>query len=370
MIPLNAPWLGPDEERRVVEALRSGWVTTGPAVAEFEERMRGMTGRRYAVATSSGTSALEAALVGLRLGPGRRVLAQAYTCDAVANAVLRVTHAPPIVSDIELETWSLDGRLAVEALRGREISAVIVAHTYGPMARDLAEIARACAGRALLIEDASEAHGSLGPNGARAGATGEAAVFSCRGEKSVSGGQLGVVVTDDAAVARRATQYAHNGLPASRVRFWSTMAAGNAQPSHLNAALVCAQLARFDELRAARQRVHEGWEHRLTRAFPGVVLQGGAGTPCWWLTAVLLTPQCTQLLPQDIAVALAERGIESRTAFYGLHHLPHCRAWPAPVCPVSDGLMTRLLIVPSGPTITSQQQDEVVAHLAEILGTT
>jgi perosamine synthetase len=376
---VNQPDLGEAEEASVVAALRSGWVTTGAAVDELESRFARLVGRAHAVAVSSGTTALEAALVGLRVASGDLVLTQSFVCDAVANAVYRVTGRAPLVVDVEPETWSLatrptagnleawdrEGRLwpFVVALE-RGVKAVILAHTYGVPARDLIEVRDRCRVRQVpLIEDCSEAHGAM-LDGHHVGAFGDVAIWSMRGEKTLSAGQLGIVLSDDANVRRRAYQYAHNGLPSAAVRFWSSMAAGNAQPANLNAALACAQLSRLDELRDARTRVHDGWVKRLGHL---VGFQAVHGDPCWWLTAVTLDG-FTQMLPQDLSVALRERGIETRTGFYGLHMLPHCEGSALGPCPVTEGLIRRVLILPSGPRVTEADQDYVVRHLLDITG--
>mgnify|MGYP001563714416 CR=1 FL=1 len=146
MIPLNAPSLGELERRYVNEALASGWTTGGAFVTRFERDFAAWVGRRYAVACSSGTSALWLALMALKLPAGQRVLTSTYACDALANAAIHATGRPPVLVDIEPETWGADADLMSRALtedREREdpqIGAVVLPHTYGVMARDTAKI--------------------------------------------------------------------------------------------------------------------------------------------------------------------------------------------------------------------------------------
>ena len=369
MIPLNAPDLGDLEERYVLDALRSGWVTTGPFVERFEAGFKRLTGRRHAVACSSGTSALFIALKALGAKPGDRVLCQAYACEALAHAVIWATGRPPILHDVDPHTWALRREGLEERLVAHpEIVGVILAHTYGVPAQDTEKIVAVCRAKGLwLVEDGSEAHGAS-LDGEPIGARGEMAIFSCRGEKVISGGQLGIIVSDDESLARRARQWVENGLPASTVRFWATVPGFNNQPAHHNAALGRAQLQRQPELQAKRRAVHKGWRDRL-EGTSGIWFQIGHGEPAWWLTALLLGQEFSGLLPQDLGVALRQRGVETRCGFYGLHRMPHiapdCGAGPFEV---TDMLLRRLLILPSGPTITPAQQDEVVRHLWEIVG--
>ena len=371
-IPLNAPSLTGREEEFVLDALRSGWITLGKYVTRFETEFAAWVGRKRAVACSSGTSALWLALMALRLPAGQRVVTGVYSCDALANAALNATGLPPVVVDVEPETWGADADLMSAALRedrereDPQIGAVVLPHTYGVMARDTAKIEALCRGLGLpLIEDASEAHGAKLPDGRMAGSIGTVSVLSLRGEKVLGAGQFGVCVTDDADLARRIHQYAYNGLPVDRIRFWSTVPGMNCQPSHLNAALACAQLERADELIALRNAVHAGWVERLGQ-YDGLTFQTPYGIPAWWLTGIRIGRAFTGMLVQDLARGLEERDVGTRPAFYPLNRLPHVGGTES--TPVADALLMDLLILPSGPAITGGQQDEIVAAIMQITG--
>jgi perosamine synthetase len=368
VIPLNSPSLGPAEEAAILDAFRSGWVTLGKYVTQFERDFAAYVGRKYAVACSSGTAALWLAIKALQLPAGQRIAAGSFVCDAVANAAIHATGRAPYVVDVEPDTWSTDLDALAAALvqaPALRIGAVVLAHTYGVMARDSLRLEAACARLGLpLLEDGSEAHGAR-LHGRQAGSLGIATIFSCRGEKLISGGQLGVVVTDDAVFAQRVHQLVHCGLPVDRLRFWSTVPGMNFQPSHLNAALACAQLGRVDELIKARNAVHAGWVARLGQ-FSGITFQGVVGEPAYWLHAIRITREFTGLTPADLALGLLERGIETRPGFYPLNLLPHVEA--AEPCPVAERLLREILVLPSGPGITPAQQDEVVATILEITG--
>lgn len=372
-VPLNRPWFTELERQYLTEAFDTGWVTTGPFVERLEEAFARRVGRRHAVACSSGTAALWLALAA-GMPPKTRVLTQAYVCDAVANTAFFATGRPPLVGDVAFGEWGLQAAEAervFEACQGQvdhEPGALVFAHTYGVPTRDTeALVALGKAHDVLVIEDASEAHGAA--IGSRpVGSFGDVSVFSARGEKSLSGGQLGLLATDDADLARRARQLLENGLPCRTLRFWSTLPAFNCQPAHLNAALACAQLERLDELVKAREAVHRRWR-ALFAEVNGVEFQAVYGTPAWWLTGLILYPEFTPLLPQDIATGLAAVGIETRPGFYPLHRLPHCvGANLAGPCPVSDLLLRQLLILPSGPTVTEGQQEYVMRELFRLIG--
>ena len=182
---------------------------------------------------------------------------------------------------------------------------------------------------------------------------------------TMGAGQFGVVVTDRDDWATAMRQVANNGLPDPTLRYWSTRHGLNFQPPHLSAALALAQLHRADELIAARNRVAAGWR----RLLPEAEFQGAHGTPAWWLTAVRFPTGVTRLLPQDLASALRERGVETRPGFYPLHWLPHLSGAPrVGPFPVAERLLQTLLILPSGPAVTEVEQEYVVGQIREILG--
>lgn len=367
MIPLNQPWFEEDDEQAIVLAFRSGWVTgTGEYIDRLHEGFRALTGRAHAVACSSGTSALWLVLAALRLPAGAGVVVPTYTCDSLANVPLNLG-LRPVPVDVEPETWglSLAALTAVDEPTLAAVRAVVLVHTYGVPARDTEALLAYAAQRGWrVVEDASEAHGArLGDR--PVGSFGTASVFSCRGEKTVSGGQLGIVVTDDARLARHMRQWAENGLPSRTVRFWSTVPALNMQPSHLNAALAVAQLARLDTHVARRATVHTGWRQRLAPI--GFRFQSRHGEPAWWLTGALL-PDRVGMLPQDLGAALAERGVPTRPGFYPLSLLPHVAPLGGPPYPMAETLLRRLIVLPSGAGVGPREQDEVTEAIVEILG--
>ena len=364
MIPLNAPSIGQLEEDYVLAALRSGWVTIGPACHDLEAAIRKHTGRTHAVLCSSGTAALYLALRAIRVKQPS-VLVPAYTCDAVSNAVI-MAGLDLQVQDIEKDTFGL---AYVDQPPGT-IGAVVLPATYGVLPADTAYWETWCHRHgAVLIEDASEAHGAVYRDGRRAGKLGDVTIMSFRGEKTVSGGQLGVVLTDNPEIASRARQWSHNGLTCDLVRYWATEPGMNMQPSNLNAALALAQLTRLDELVAKRNAVHDRWVNLFSDIGNPDVFQGsGPHTPAWWLTAVK-ADHFTRMLPQDLGTALEHKyGIQTRPGFYPIGYYPHVPNSMGSRFPIAEHLLRTLLVLPSGPTITLDQQEQVMRAIGQLTG--
>ena len=364
-VPLNAPSITEKEIDAVTAAIRSTWVTTGPYVTRFEDQFAARMGRRFAVTTSSGTMALWLAYRTLGLERGAAVAVPAYTCDAVANAA-HEAGAEPVFVDCDPGTWGMDHDALVAADLKHNLAAVVLVHTYGVPAVDTRKILAYCSRHRIpLIEDASEAHGAA-IDGKPVGSFGEISIFSCRGEKLISGAQMGVLLTDDEALARRARSLANNGLVVDELRFYSVRSGLNLMTSNLHAALALAQLERLDELIAARRSVHSGWMQRLG-GWGGVSFQSPHGAPVWWLTALCYDDTFSTLEPRDLMTALKARGIETRPAFMPLNRLPQYRQ-AAKACPVSEALFGKMIILPSGPTLTGDDLDYVTDHLLDVIG--
>lgn len=206
MIPINLPLLGEEEAEAVKEVLLSGKLTEwrpegGPLCREFERAFASYVGAKHAVAVSSGTAALHAALVALGIGPGDEVIVPDFTFVATANAVL-LAGATPVLVDIDPETYNID----VESVRravSKRTKAIIAVHLYG-LPADMGPIMELAERLGVyVIEDAAQAHGSE-YRGRRAGCLGHVACFSFYATKVITtGGEGGMVTTNDDEVAQR-----------------------------------------------------------------------------------------------------------------------------------------------------------------------
>lgn len=211
MIPIANPEIGSAEKEGVLEVLESGMLADGPVVREFEADFAAYCGTEYGVATSNGTTALHAAMEGLGLGEGDRVVTTPFSFVASANAV-RLAGAEPLFADIDPATYNLDPESVEETIQAYdgEIDAILAVHLYGlPAAVErLAELAEAS--DAYLIEDAAQAHGAT-VNGERVGSIGDVGCFSFYPTKNMTTGEGGMIVTDDEAIAERAGRFVNHG---------------------------------------------------------------------------------------------------------------------------------------------------------------
>ncbi len=249
VIPIARPLLGEAERERVLAVLASGRLAAGPEVRSFEEAFADYVGARYAVATSSGTAALLAAVTALGIGAGDRVFVSPLTFAATVN-VLLFAGAVPVWVDVDPVTFNLDPRALERAVAeqggGR---AVVVVHLYGlPAAMDgIMAVARAHG--LTILEDCCQAPGAA-VGGRRVGTFGRAAVFSFYATKNLTTGEGGALVTDDGEVAERARRFINHG---QRDRYLHEEPGLNLRMGEIQAALGLAQLARLEERNEARR---------------------------------------------------------------------------------------------------------------------
>ncbi|HEY3249065.1 MAG TPA: DegT/DnrJ/EryC1/StrS family aminotransferase [bacterium] len=261
-IPIARPVISENEKRRVMAVLDSGMLVAGVQVRAFEAAFAAYLGVEHAVATSSGTTALQVALEALRIGPGDRVVTTPFSFVATSNAILQAG-AVPVFVDVDALTYSLDPD-AVERAARDGARAVLCVHLYG-LPCDLGPLLeiRERLG-ILLIEDCAQAHGAT-YRGQKVGTFGDAAVFSFYPSKNMTTGEGGMVVTGDGETAHRTRLLVNVGQNGSSEYVYEAIGY-NYRMTDIAAAIGLGQLERLDEMNAIR-RAHAA---RLTDGFAGV----------------------------------------------------------------------------------------------------
>nr|WP_237267970.1 aminotransferase class I/II-fold pyridoxal phosphate-dependent enzyme [Tessaracoccus aquimaris] len=274
-IYLSSPDITLLEEEALVRAIRTGWIApVGPEVDAFEAELAEYTGRRHAVALSSGTAALHLALLSVGVGRGDLVLCSSMTFAATANAIV-YTGAEPVFIDAD-ESGNMNPLLLQEALtvlgqEGRSVKAVVPVDLLGKVADHERIAAIADAHGVPVIADAAESLGAT-RNGRSSGAFGHAAAVSFNGNKIMTTSGGGALLTDDEAVAKRA-RYLATQARQPVVHYEHTDVGYNYRMSNILAALGRAQLARLDDM-IERRRSHRRTYSALFRGIPGIQMFG------------------------------------------------------------------------------------------------
>jgi perosamine synthetase len=215
MIPVARPYIGAEEEQAVIEVLRSGWVTQGPRVAEFEEKFSDYIGCDYSVAVSSCTTALHLALLASGIGPGDEVICPSLSFIATANSIA-YTGAKPIFGDIDLATYNLDPTRLEEAISTRT-KAILIVHQIGLPAEMNELLAVAAEHGLMVIEDAACAIGSEYDGKLIGKPLGTMACFSFHPRKILTTGEGGMITTSDAKLAERLRRLRQHAMSLSDV---------------------------------------------------------------------------------------------------------------------------------------------------------
>jgi len=357
MIPAFRPLLGHLEQRYVAEAVASGWISSrGPFVERFEAAAADACGARHAVSTTSGTTALHLGLATLGVGAGDEVLVPDLTFVATAN-VVRYCGAIPVLVDIDETTWAIDLDDARRKITPRT-RGLIAVHLYGHPA-DLDPLLELTRARGLfLVEDAAQALGAVYRD-RPVGGVGDLGALSFHGNKIVTTGEGGVLVTNQPEIAARAAHLRDHAMDPHR-RYFHTEVGFNYRMTNLQAAIGCAQFEQLDALHARTDRVWQAYDAAIAGA--ASIVRPAAmpwALPARWMYTVSVADSLGG--PDGLAERLRERQIDSRPCFRPLHVMPPYRC-DQPF-PVASRVSARALSLPSGPGLTGEE----VAHVCQIL---
>ncbi len=366
-VPLSAPDLRGREAEYLARCVADNWVSTGGAfISEFESKVARIAGRRFAVATVNGTAALQLALMAAGVRPGDFVVVPDWTFAATANAVFHAG-ASPVFLDVTEESWTLDAMQLAACLdqfsEGR-IGAVVAVDALGHPA-DMDAIGAVCRARGIpLIEDACGAIGAR-YKGRPAGGLGDLGVFSFNGNKTVTAGGGGMIVTDNGEWAETAR---HLSTQARRGPDYVHDAVGfNFRMTNLNAAVGIAQIERLEDLVAAKRSFAAAYDRTLAgRTSPTPMPRAPWAESSCWLYSVLCA---SEEAARGLVRHMERNGIEARIFWRQLSaQAPYADA-PAEAAPVSRKLSGRVVSLPSSSGMTEGQLRRVIDALDRFAAT-
>lgn len=353
-IPVAEPLLAGNELAYVTDCIQTGWVSSlGEYVRRFESEFAAYCGTAHGVATANGTVAIHLLAETLQLGPGDEVIMPSLTYVASANGV-RYSGVTPVFVDSESESWNIDPAQVAAAITPAT-KAIMAVHLYGHPA-DMDPLREIAAQHGLLLlEDAAEAHGAL-YKGQRVGGLSDAAIFSFYGNKIITAGEGGIIVTNNRAWAERAFFLENQGRYSSDP-YWHPEIGYNYRMTNIQAAIGLAQFERIEALLALRRRNAAHYNARLAEV-PGLILppETSWATNVYWMYSILVTDDFG-LSRDELRAKLRERGIDSRPFFYPVHTLPMYNTGQH--LPVAEDLGRRGLNLPSGAPLTADQIDYI-----------
>lgn len=374
-IPLAVPEIRGNEWIYVKECLDSGWVSSvGSYVDRFEQMVAQQVDSQNAVATVSGTSALHTALLVAGVCAEDEVLVSTLTFIAPVNAI-RYVGAWPIFIDAEPSYWQMDPARVVEFLEqdchsqdgvlynrrtGRRVTAVLTVHILGhPVDLDpILAVARKFGLK--VIEDATEGLGTT-YKGRPLGSIGDVGCFSFNGNKIITTGGGGMLVTNNQEYTQKA-RYLTTQAKDDPVEYIHGEVGYNYRLTNISAAVGCAQMEQLPAYVAAKQRIAARYTKELQNV-PGVAPMKAApwASSTFWMYTILIEEEIFGMNSRALMRVLGSRNIQCRPLWQPIHRSPAHISSGAPAMPVSEELARRALSLPCSVGLTESEQDRVIA---------
>lgn len=372
-IPFAPPDLGPREEAAVIEALRSGWITSGPKVSEFEAAFLRRVEGQYSVAVNSCTAAMHIALAAAGIGPGDEVITTPYTFIASVEVICYLG-ATPVLVDIDPVTWNIDPAAIAAAITPRA-KAIIPVHMAG-LSCDMEAIHALARKHGLFVlEDCAHAVPARYRDGRPIGSGPGTAAFSFYANKNLACGEGGMLVTPDPAIADKARVLRLHGMSRDA---WKRYAAGGKwryeiqaqgykyNMPELQAALGLVQLDRLDEMQSRRISLVRRYQANLGRTPEAWTLPpDGPGHP-WHLFILRLRNENWRIDRDRIADLITEAGIGINVHFIPVPHHPYYRdtyGFRAEDYPRAEAAYRSALTLP----LSSVHKPEQIDRVCEVL---
>lgn len=381
-IPLCVPEIRGNEWNYVRECLDTGWVSSvGSYVERFENMVAAASGCRFGIATANGTSALHIALLLAGVQPEDEVLVSALTFIAPANAI-RYAGAWPVFIDAEPDSWQFDAAQAADFLdnqcawvdgvvrnraTGRRVKALLPVHILGHPVKMEPVLALSKKYGLRVIEDATESLGAK-YRGESVGHLGDIACFSFNGNKLLTTGGGGVIVTDREDWAARA-KYLTTQAKDDPVEYIHHEVGYNYRLTNLQAAMGCAQMEQLEAYIAAKRAIAGRYIESLAD-LPGIapMQEASWAQSVFWMFTVLIDQLRTGRSARSLLRALQDRKIQTRPLWQPLHLSPAHQQSPHSPCPVAERLFDQALSLPCSVGLTVEAQSRVIAAVRDCCG--
>lgn len=375
LLPYGRQDVSPDDIAAVVAVLQSDWLTTGPAVERFEQAVAETVGARHAVAVSSGTAALHAAMHALGVGPGDEVIVPAITFAASANCAL-YQGATPVFADVDADTLLVDIDSVRTRLTPRTRAIVAVDYAGQPCAYD--ELRAVLPPQVRIVDDACHALGAA-YRGRPLGSVGDLSCFSFHPVKHITTGEGGMVTTDDAALADRMRSFRNHGITTDHrqrerlgaFHYEMTALGFNYRISDVQCALGASQIHALPAFLARRRAIARRYDAAFA-AMPAVApLRVRADVDhAYHLYVIKLGLERLRASRAEIFRALRAEGIGVNVHYEPVYLHPYYRerlGTARGVCPVAEAAYDRLLTLPMFPAMTDRDADDVIAAVDKVV---
>ncbi len=366
MIPVCTPLLGKNEAKYLLDCVEQNWISSsGKYIGIFEEQFSRYCGCQYGIAVTNGTAALHLGLVALGIQPGDEIIMPTFAIASTAFSAI-YCGAKPIFVDSETDTWNIDAEKIEEKIT-KKTKAIMPVHTYGHPCEMKKILAVARKHRLSVIEDAAEAHGAEYSE-KKVGGLGDLGCFSFYGNKIITTGEGGMVVTNNKVLAARCKRLKNLSFLENR-RFWHEEVGFNYRMTNVQAALGVAQFERIGEMVELRRQNALAYYSRL-KDIRGLVLpvERKNTKNVYWMYGILVTGKFG--MSREVLMAkLREKGIETRTFFWPLHDQPILKKMKLTTkerFPVAERIACEGMYLPSGSGLKKSEIDFICEAIKAI----
>lgn len=367
-IPVNEPLLNGNEKKYLCECIDTGWISSeGPFVKEFEQKMSATVGRKYGIAVSNGTAALEVAAQALGIGEGDEIIMPTFTIISCAMSVTKLG-AVPVLVDSNINDWNMNVD-EIEAKITAKTKAIMIVHIYGlPVQVDkVLELAKKY--NLKVIEDAAEMHGQT-YHGKPCGSFGDISTFSFYPNKHITTGEGGMVVTDDEELAERCRSL-RNLCFRKDIRYVHNEISDNYRFTNLQAAVGLAQLERLDEFVQKKRDMGRYYTEKLqgVKGLQLPIVKTSYADNIYWVYGLVLKENI-KTDNREIQKLLAQEGIGSRTFFWCMHEQPVYQdmgLFKNEQYQNAEYLARKGFYIPSGLALTKEQMNRVVDGIVKVM---
>lgn len=379
-IPFALPCIGEEEISAVTDCLRSGWLTSGPKMREFEEKFAAAVGAKHALAVNSATAGLHLAVDSIGIQPGDKVITTPYTFTASAE-IIRYMGADPVFVDIDRRTFNIDPELIEQASKEHDdVKAIIPVHFAGQACDMSAIIDIATQNGAKVIEDAAHAFPAT-CDGKIIGSLGDLTVFSFYATKTIATGEGGMVATDNADFAERIrcmrlhgiSKDVFNRYQANKPSWYYEVVAPGFKYNmpDLAAAIGIEQLKKAETFRSRREAIARRYAAELDDLPVGLPAPvNEADTHAWHLYVLQLQLEDLAIDRDRFIELMAEAGVGTSVHFIPLHIQPYWKeryGFRAEQFPVALDVYQRAVSLPIYPSMTDKDVDRVIATVRSVL---
>lgn len=361
-IPVYQPDISGNEKKYVLKCLDSNWISSkGEYIEKFERSFADFLGVKYATSVCNGTVALHIALLALGVGKNDEVIVPTFTYIASVNAI-KYVGAKPIFVDSNIDTWQMNAN-DIEAKINKKTKAIMAVHLYGQPCdmKKIKSIAKKY--NLYLIEDCAEAIGSE-YNNKKVGTFGDISTFSFFGNKTITTGEGGMVVSNNKKLYDLSRHFKGQGLVEGR-EYWHDVVGYNYRMTNICAAIGLAQLQRINKTIKRKINISERYKASFEKyKIPVVVHRQAAGTfNTYWMVSILVNDKKDK---EPLRDHLRHSGVETRPLFFPAHTMP--MYYERKKYPVAEELSSRGMNLPSWPGLSNDDVESIVSKIGDYYG--